>query len=295
MRSIAAVLPSAPARRYRSLWALAWARLLRNRAAMVGLIIVLVFVVAAVLGDRLVPFDPFQQNLARALRAPGLPHPLGTDEFGRDIMSRIVHGARISSFIGLAGVGFGLVVGGGLGTAGGYLGGRADQITMRLIDVLLAFPGMLLALAIVSFLGPGLGNVLVAVGIYSVPLYARVMRGSVMSVRTQEFVEAARALGASDLRILWRHILPNAMTPIIVISSLRFADVILTASGLSFLGLGAQPPMPEWGAMLASGRVYLRVAPWVAVFPGVALALVVFGFNLLGDGLRDALDPRMRV
>ncbi|MDQ7850819.1 MAG: ABC transporter permease [Armatimonadota bacterium] len=290
-----AVAPLAPARRYRSLWALAWLRLLRNRAALAGMTIVLVFVMAAVVGNRLVPFDPFQQSLARALRAPGWPHPLGTDEFGRDILSRIVHGARISSFIGLAGVGFGLLVGGGLGTAGGYLGGRADQVTMRLIDILLAFPGMLLALAIVSFLGPGLENVLVAVGIYSVPLYARVMRGSVLALRTQEFVEAARALGASDWRILWRHILPNALTPVIVISSLRFADVILTASGLSFLGLGAQPPLPEWGAMLASGRVYLRVAPWVAVFPGVALALVVFGFNLLGDGLRDALDPRMKV
>ncbi|MDR5703876.1 MAG: ABC transporter permease [Armatimonadota bacterium] len=295
MRSVTAPLSLAPTRRYRSPWALAWLRLLRNRAAMVGLIIVSMFLIAAVLGSRLVPFDPFQQNLTRALQPPGWPHFLGTDEFGRDILSRIVYGARISSFIGLAGVGFGLLVGGSLGTAGGYLGGRADQIIMRFIDVLLAFPGMLLALAIVSFLGPGLENVLVAVGIYSVPLYARVMRGSVLALRTQEFVEAARALGASDLRILWKHILPNAVTPVIVISSLRFADVILTASGLSFLGLGAQPPLPEWGAMLASGRVYLRVAPWVAVFPGVALALVVFGFNLLGDGLRDALDPRMKV
>ncbi|MDQ7843463.1 MAG: ABC transporter permease [Armatimonadota bacterium] len=284
-----------PARRPRSPWALAWLRLLRNRAAMAGLIIVLAFTATAIIGDRLVPFDPFRQSLASALRAPGWPHLLGTDEFGRDILSRVVHGARISSVIGLAGMGFGLVVGGSMGTAGGYLGGRTDQVTMRLIDILLAFPGMLLALAIASFLGPGLENVLVAVGIYSVPLYARVVRGSVLTLRTQEFVEAARALGASDLRILWRHILPNALTPVIVLSSLRFADVILTASGLSFLGLGAQPPTPEWGAMLASGRVYLRVAPWVAVFPGVALALVVFGFNLLGDGLRDALDPRMKV
>jgi peptide/nickel transport system permease protein len=220
-------------------------------------------------------------------------HILGTDEQGRDIFSRLVHGAWISLFIGLISVAIGVGIGVPVGAISGFYGGATDMIVQRLIDTLLAFPGILLAIVLVATFGFGLQNLMIAVGIASIPIYARIVRGSVLTVKNREFVEAAGALGRGRLSTLFRHVVPNSLAPIIVQSSLQMAVAILFAAGLGFLGLGAQPPQPEWGLMLSRGREYLAVAPHVATFPGLAIMLVVFGFNLIGDALRDALDPRM--
>lgn len=221
-------------------------------------------------------------------------HLLGTDEQGRDLLSRLIHGAWISLFIGLISVSIGLIIGLPLGAISGFYGGVLDMVVQRLVDIMLAFPGILLAIVLVATLGTGLTNLMIAVGIASVPIYARLIRASVLSVRNQEYVEAAAALGKSRLSTLFQHVIPNAISPIIVQSSLQMAVAILFAAGLGFLGLGARPPQPEWGLMLARGREYLAVAPHVATFPGLAIVLVVLGFNLLGDALRDALDPKMQ-
>ncbi len=219
-------------------------------------------------------------------------HLLGTDEQGRDVLSRLVHGAWISLFIGLISVTIGVGVGVPVGAISGFLGGTTDIVVQRIVDILLAFPGILLAIVLVATFGTGLGNVMIAVGIASIPVYARIVRGSVLSVKNREYVEAARAMGRRGMPILFRHVIPNSLAPIIVQSSLQMAIAILFAAGLGFLGLGARPPQPEWGLMLARGREYLAVAPHVATFPGLAIVLVVLGFNLVGDALRDALDPR---
>ena len=219
-------------------------------------------------------------------------HLLGTDEQGRDVLSRLIHGAWISLFIGLISVAIGVSVGVPIGAISGFLGGRVDIVVQRIVDVMLAFPGILLAIVLVATFGTGLGNVMIAVGIASIPVYARLVRGSVLSVKNREYVEAARAMGKRAMPTLFRHVIPNALAPIIVQSSLQMAIAILFAAGLGFLGLGARPPQPEWGLMLARGREYLAVAPHVATFPGLAIVLVVLGFNLVGDALRDALDPR---
>jgi peptide/nickel transport system permease protein len=219
-------------------------------------------------------------------------HLLGTDEQGRDLFSRLVHGAWISLFIGLISVGIGVSVGVPVGAISGYLGGTVDIVVQRVVDIMLAFPGILLAIVLVATFGTGLTNVMIAVGIASIPIYARLVRGSVLSVKNREYVEAARAMGKRSMPTLFRHVIPNALAPIIVQSSLQMAIAILFAAGLGFLGLGARPPQPEWGLMLARGREYLAVAPHVATFPGLAIVLAVLGFNLVGDALRDALDPR---
>lgn len=271
-----------------------WRRLRRNRAANVGAVIVVVFVLLAVLAPALVPFNPIHGDLDDRLQPPSVTHWLGTDELGRDIFSRILFGARISLQIQIVAVLLALVIGVTLGSVGGYLGGHVDNVIMRAMDVLLAFPSIFLALAIIAALGTGLFNLTLAVAIASVPQFARIVRASVLSLKEQDFVEAARALGGGSNRIVFRHLLPNCMAPIIVQSTLRMATVLLTASGLSFLGLGVQPPTPEWGAMLSNARSYLIVAPHVATIPGVAIMIVVVGFNLFGDGLRDTLDPRLR-
>jgi peptide/nickel transport system permease protein len=271
-----------------------WRRLRRNRAAIAGAGIVAVFVVLAVLAPVLVPFDPIQGNLNDRLQAPGATHWLGTDELGRDLFSRILFGARVSLQIQIVAVVLALIIGVALGSVGGYLGGHVDNLIMRAMDVLLAFPGIFLALGIIAALGPGLLNLMLAAGISSVPQFARIVRASILSLKEREFVEAARALGGGSNRIMFRHLLPNCLAPIIVQSTLRMATVLLTASGLSFLGLGVQPPTPEWGAMLSNARSYLIVAPHVATIPGLAIMVVVVGFNLFGDGLRDTLDPRLR-
>ena len=271
-----------------------WRRLKRNRAAMAGGIIVLLFVATALMAPWLSPYHPNEGDLTKRLKAPDRVHLLGTDPLGRDILSRIIHGARISLQIQIVSVAIALMIGTFLGMVGGYYGGKFDNLIMRLMDILLAFPGIFLAIAIIAVLGPGLTNLLLAAGIYSIPQFARIVRGSVLSLKEKEFVEAARAVGEKDFNILFRYLLPNSMAPIIVQTTLRMATVLLTASGLSFLGLGVQPPTPEWGAMLSNARAYLITAPYVATVPGLAIMLVVMGFNLFGDGLRDSLDPRLR-
>lgn len=284
-----------PAQESRSLWSDARARLVRNPVAMAGGGIVILLVLVAILAPYIAPYDPLHQDLANSMAGPSMAHLAGTDVHGRDIFSRIVHGTRISLRIGFLGMLLGCVVGVVLGLVSGYYGGWPDTVIMRLLDVQLAFPGLLVAICIIAIIGPGLENVILAVGIFSVPLFARVTRGQVLILKEQEFILAARMMGAQDGRIMLTHLLPNAVAPILVLCTLRIATAILTAASLSFLGLGAQPPIPEWGAMLSDGRAYLSIAPHVATTPGLAILITVLAFNLLGDGLRDALDPRLKV
>ncbi len=269
-------------------------RLLRHRAAVLGGAIVLLLVLMALLADVIAPYDPLRGRLADMLQPPSRAHWMGTDEQGRDILSRIIHGSRISLQVGLVAVGISLTTGTAIGAVSAYFGGWLDLLVMRVIDILLAFPSILLAIAITAILGPSLTNAMVAVGIVGMPVYARLVRASVLSLKEQDFVQAARAAGGGHGRVLWRHILPNALAPLIVQSTLSIGTAMLDAAGLSFLGLGAQPPAPEWGAMLSGAQVYIQLAPWVVTFPGLAIMLAVLGFNLLGDGLRDVLDPRLR-
>lgn len=265
-----------------------------NSLAKTGLVVISIYLIVAFVGPYFVPFDPYRMDLPNTLQAPSFNHLFGTDELGRDIFSRLVIGARISLSVGVTTVIISFVFGTLLGAIAGYFGGMADAIIMRIIDIKLAFPEILLAIVVVTILGPGLQNVVIAVGIQSIPQFARMIRSKVLSVKESDYVLAARGLGASHLRLLFKHVLPNCMAPMIVLVTLRIGTAIITASGLSFLGLGAQPPTPEWGAMLATGRNYLRAAPWVSTIPGLAIMAVVFGFNVLGDGLRDAMDPRMK-
>ncbi len=265
----------------------------KSRAAIAGGVIVAVFVAVAALAPVLAPYEPLRGQLGERLMQPDGRHWFGTDELGRDVLSRVLYGARISLQIQIAAVGLALVVGTALGVIAGYVGRWPDLLIMRVIDVMMAFPGIFLALAIIAALGTGLGNVIIASAIFLVPQFARIVRGSVLTLKEKEFVEAARALGEGDVTIILRYLLPNSLAPIIVQTSLRMATVLLTASGLSFLGLGVQPPSPEWGAMLSNARAYMITAPHVATVPGLAIMVVVLGFNLLGDGLRDALDPRL--
>lgn len=271
-----------------------WKRLRRNRLAMLGLGIIVAFVVLAVLAPWIAPYDPVQSNFAKRLAGPSAEHWLGNDELGRDLFSRLLHGARISLRIGIISIGIGIAVGVPVGLISGYYGRWIDLLVQRLIDVMLAFPGILLAIVLVSAFGVGLENVMLAVGIVSIPTYARIVRGSVLALKEAEFVQAARAAGARDAAIIFRHILPNCIAPVIVQSSLQVGSAILWAAGLGFLGLGAQPPQPELGTILSRGRQYIMVAPHITTFTGLAIMLVVLGFNLLGDGLRDALDPRLK-
>lgn len=270
-------------------------RLLRHRSARVGLIIVVIMVLTALLAPWLAPAGYDQQQPAKRLSAPGEEYWLGTDHLGRSVLDRIIWGSRVSLAVGVISVGVGLIGGLVIGLASGYYGGHVDRILMGLMDVMLAIPGILLAILVVSILGPGLLNVMIAVGIDRIPAFARVVRASTLSLKQQEFIEAARAVGCGPLRIMCVHILPNVVAPVVVLATLGMGSAILTAAGLSFLGLGAQPPTPDWGAMVSDGRNYLRTAWWVTAFPGLAILLAVLGFNLLGDGLRDALDPRTRL
>ncbi len=286
--------PTPPSNPRLESWKTFFKKLRKNRAAMVGGILILFFIFVAIIGPFLAPFDPTTQNQMNKLVGPSSEHWFGTDHQGRDIFSRLIHGMSITLFIGFTSVIIGAFFGVFLGLVSGYYGKRVDAVIMRSMDVLLAFPGILLALAIVSVLGGNLTNVIIAVGIFAIPSFARIVRGSVLSVKKLEYVDAVKALGASDVRIIFKHILPNVMSPIIVQATLYMAAAILTASGLSFLGMGAQPPTPEWGAMLSAGRSYMFDAPHVAFFPGIAIVIVVLAFNIFGDGLRDALDPKMK-
>lgn len=281
--------------RAESPWRIALRILVRNRVAMSGLAILVLMSLLAVLAPAIAPYDPDAVDILHQLEAPSKAHILGTDLYGRDIFSRILYGGRITLVVGLIAVGIAASIGIVLGLIAGFYGGAVDSIIMRLVDVLLAFPRILLALSIVGMLGPGLLNVMVAVGIAGITGYARLVRGSVLSAKENVYVEAARVVGCPDRIILRRHLLPNVIGPVIVLATLDVAAAILSASSLSFLGLGVQPPTAEWGAMLNEGRQYLRTAPWITLFPGLAIMISVLSINMLGDGLRDALDPRMKI
>jgi ABC-type dipeptide/oligopeptide/nickel transport system permease subunit len=269
-----------------------WARYRSNRAAIVGLAILLTFLVLAAAAPLVTPYDPEQTNLNDVSLDASLAHPLGTDHLGRDILARILYGARYSLLIGFAAVALGVMVGVPLGCVSGFYGGWVDLTLQRVIDVLLSFPGFLLAVSCIAVLGVGLENVIIAVAIGLVPAVVRLVRAGTLSIRRRTFVEAARGLGASNRMIIFHHVLPNALPPVIVQATLGLGATLLTAAGLGFLGLGVQQPTPEWGAMLGEGRQYIFSNPNVATFPGIAIFLTVLGFNLAGDGLRDALDPR---
>ncbi|MBS5606830.1 ABC transporter permease [Clostridium sp. AF18-27] len=271
-----------------------WYSFCKRKVAVLGLVIVLIYIIVAIFAPLLAPYDPVKQDLANMLQTPGPKHLLGTDEMGRDILSRIIYGARISMKVGFYAVGVAFVIGIPLGIFAGYFGGKVDLLIMRAMDVLLAFPGILLSIVFVSVLGPNLDNAILSVGIYTVPNFARMARGETLALRNSEFIEAARAMGSGDIRIVFSHILINIVSPMIVMGTLSFGTAIITTSGMGFLGIGAQPPTPEWGAMLSSGRQYLLVAPHVTTYTGLAILFLVLGLNLLGDGLRDVLDPKMK-
>ncbi|PKN94493.1 MAG: diguanylate cyclase [Chloroflexi bacterium HGW-Chloroflexi-6] len=291
-----------------SLWSITWKRLFKRKSSLVGIGIILALLVIALTAKWIAPYDPLQVLIdlegVKMRQAPcihlfGCPqgqpqHIMGIDGNGRDQFSRLLFGTRLSLFVGFSTVTFAIIIGTVLGALGGYFGGWIDNMIMRVMDVLLAFPSLLLAIAIVTVLGPGLINALLAIGIVSIPAYARVVRASVLSVREMDYVSATRALGGGTFQILFVRIMPNALTPLIVQGTLGIATAILDAAALSFLGLGAQPPTPEWGAMLGSERNQVFTAPHLVFFPGFAIMLTVLAFNLLGDGLRDALDPRLR-
>lgn len=282
------------AERAQSQWRIVGRQLRRNRAAMIGATIIALEVLIAVFAPIVAPYEPLKQNPRAALQAPSAEHYFGTDDTGRDLFSRVVYGTRISLRIGLISVAIGGGIGVVLGLIAGYRGGFSDALIMRLMDLLLAFPGILLALAIIAILGPGLFNVMIAVGVGGIPVYTRVARASTLAIREREYVVGARATGCGDLRILARYILPNVLPPLIVLATLGIAGAILTAAGLSFIGLGAVPPTPEWGAILTLGRKYINQAWWYTTFPGIAIIVTVLGINMLGDALRDALDPKLR-
>lgn len=271
---------------------LAMARFAHNRIAIVALVLMLVLILLAVFANQIAPFDPIKRDVKNRLQAPSQTHLLGTDELGRDILSRIIYGGRVSLWVGLASVLASLVIGVPLGLFAGYLGGAVDGISMRIMDLILAFPGIIFAIWLVSMIGPGINQVIIANAVFALPEYSRVVRASVMSLKDVDYIQASRALGGGNFQIVFNHVLPNVIAPIIVISSLSISGAILSGASLSFLGLGAQPPTPEWGAMLSAGRPFLRTAWWLAVFPGAMLTLVVLASNIAGDGLRDALDPR---
>lgn len=267
----------------------------RNPVAIGGMVILGFLLILAILAPVISPYDPMAQELIRRNAPPSREHWMGLDALGRDVLSRVIHGTRVSLFIGFFTVGAAVVIGTLVGAVAGYFGGKTDNVLMRLMDVMLAFPSLLLAIAVVAILGPGLINALYAIAFVSIPIYARVVRASILSIKELDYVMAARSLGVQPGRILFRTILPNALTPLIVQGTLGIATAILDAAALSFIGLGAQPPIPEWGLMLAQHRNLVFTAPHTVFFPGLAIMLTVMGFNLLGDGLRDALDPRLRV
>ena len=273
-----------------------WRRLKKNKGAVIGLILICVIILVAVFADILYDYDSvvIQPDYSATLQVGSIEHPLGTDEFGRDILARIVHGTRYSLSIALISTLISLTLGGVIGAYCGYIGGKLDNIVMRVMDIFLAIPNMLLALAIVAALGPNIVNLTIAIAISDIPRFARILRSNVLSIKDIEYIEAARATGAGRATIVFREILPNCIAPIIVQASIVMAAAIITAAGLSYIGLGVQAPAPEWGAMLSSGRTYMREYPHLVLYPGFAIVITVLAFNMLGDGLRDALDPRLK-
>jgi len=273
---------------------LIWSNLRRNKLATVGTFLIIFILLLAFFGPSLAPHDPIEQNLQKTRLKPNLEYPMGTDEFGRCILSRVLYGCRISLVIGISSILLAMVVGVSSGLLAGYYGRYLDAMIMRGVDIMLAFPYFLLAIAIVILLGPGVVNLIITIAIYTIPTFTRIVRGLVLSQKQNEYIEAAIAFGENDLNILFRYLLPNCLPSIIVFGTLRIGSAILVSSILGFLGLGITPPTPEWGAMLSGGRSYLRAAPHIVFFPGIAIMITVLGFNLLGDGLRDILDPRLR-
>ena len=267
---------------------------MKNKLAVAGAVLLLTMIVLAALSPIIAPYGFDEQNYEIARQTPSLQHLAGTDELGRDIFSRILYGGRVSLTIGIISVGIGLIFGGSLGVIAAYYGGVTETVIMRVIDVLMAIPSIILSISICAALGSGIVNTMIAVGISSIPTYARVFRSSVISEKSKEYIEAARAVGAGNARIILKHILPNSIAPVIVQASLGVAQAITTAASLSFIGLGIQPPNPEWGALLSSGRQYIRDFPHMVVYPGIAIMLTVLALNLIGDGLRDSLDPRLK-
>lgn len=279
--------PTSPARE-------TWRILLQNRLAVFGLVVLALVVVAALLGETITPYDPIRVDVPERLQGPSPQHLFGTDNLGRDVFSRVIVGARVSLQVGFIAVGISLFFGVVIGLVAGYYSGGLESVLMRAMDVLFAFPFILLAIAILAALGPGITNAMIAIGIVYTPIFARIARGSTLTVKQDVFVVAARSIGASNARIIRRHVLPNVAAPLIVQTSLSLAFAILAEAALSFLGLGVQPPDPAWGRMLAEGREFVRQAPWMGIFPGLAIFFTVMSFNFVGDGLRDALDPKQK-
>jgi len=295
MAAATTVTPAAERRASRGLWTDAAFRLVRNKPAMLGVVLILLFVFIAVFAPILAPYGPLEGTLAERLKPPGGDHLMGTDLQGRDELSRILYGARVSLLAGVASVVMGLTIGGIIGALAGGIGGKVDTVLMRLTDVLLAVPGILLAIGIVAWLDRGLPQIMFAVAMTNAPIFARILRGSLLSLRESDYVTASRSVGASSPRLLLRHMLPNSLTPLIVAATLALATAIIDVAGLGFLGLGPPDPRtPEWGTMLTDATKFLRQAPWLLFFPGAAIVLSAVGFNLLGDGLRESLDPRMK-
>ena len=277
------------------LWADAFRRLVKSRGAISGGVIFGLFVFMALAAPLLTPYDPIRLNVVESLEPPSARHWLGTDQFGRDVLARVIYGARVSMAMGVVAVTISVVLGLALGLVSGYYRGTVDLLVMRLVDVMLAFPGILLALVIIAVLGPNLGSAMIAVGVSGMPLFVRVVRSSTLTVRALQYVEAAQAAGSGDARVLVRHVLPNVLTPVIVLVTLGIPAAIVAGAALSFLGLGVKPPTPDWGEMLSKGRAFMGTAWWLSTFPGLAIAVIVLAINRFGDGLRDALDPRMKL
>jgi peptide/nickel transport system permease protein len=275
-------------------WRRAWRRLRRRRGALLGLAVVLLFVAMALLAPWLAPYDPIETSWSAVRKAPSAAHWFGTDDIGRDVLSRVVWGTRASLLAGVVSVSISLLLGVPIGLAAGFIGGFVDALISRITDAFLACPFLILAIALAAFLGPSLTNAMIAIGVSATPVFVRLTRGQVQGVKVEDYIEAARALGNPPLRIAWRHVLPNVLPPVIVQATLAIAAAIIAEASLSFLGLGQQPPAPSWGSMLNTAKNYVDNAPWMAIWPGLAIFLLVLSFNLLGDGLRDALDPRQR-
>jgi peptide/nickel transport system permease protein len=271
-----------------------WRRLKKNKLSMIGLLIVCILGICAVFAEFIAPYPYDKMDLLNTFQMPCKEHLLGTDNFGYDILSRLIYGSRVSLIVGFISVGIGLLFGGVLGSVSAFYGGKTDNFIMRIMDVMMSIPDLLLAISIAASMGPGLTNAMIAVGISSIPSYARIVRASVLSTKENEYIEAARAIGAGDGRIILKHIIPNSFAPVLVQATLGVANAILVTSALSFIGLGIQPPKPEWGAMLAAGRSYIRDFWPIVTFPGIAIMITIIALNLLGDGLRDALDPRLK-
>jgi peptide/nickel transport system permease protein len=286
--------PAVPVFQQAGPWLRAWRRLLRRRGAMLGLLVVLMFVALAVFAPWIAPQDPIATSWSAIRKAPSAEHWMGTDEVGRDVLSRVIFGTRASLLAGLASVSISLLLGVPIGLAAGFLGGFTDGLISRITDAFLACPFLILAIALAAFLGPSLSNAMIAIGVSATPIFVRLTRAQVINVKVEDYIEAARAVGNPPWRIALRHVMPNILAPLIVQATLAIAAAVIAEASLSFLGLGQQPPAPSWGSMLNTAKSYIENAPWMAVWPGLSIFLLVLSFNLLGDGLRDALDPRQR-